>query len=132
MNTVLNAGFLYAGADEETDVLLIGFADDEFDPQEYILLQKTLDPGEEDAESGFDKIHISYNNEAQSMYGGILKLYFSASVTEITLTEEAAGQLNCTRKIVIKYDQEDADLPVFHKYLLQMFADDEEVLSLDL
>lgn len=132
MNTVLNAGFLYAGADEETDVLMIGFADDEFDPQEYILLQKTLDPGEEDMQAGFDKIHISYNNEAQSLYGGILKLYFSANVTEITLTQDAAGQLNCARKIVINYDQEKADLPEFHKYLLQMFADDPGVLAVDL
>lgn len=34
MNTILNANFLYAQIDEQVDVLMIGFADDEFDTKE--------------------------------------------------------------------------------------------------
>ncbi|ULO09502.1 hypothetical protein H1230_12415 [Paenibacillus sp. 19GGS1-52] len=101
MNTEMNANFLYAQVDEEIDVLMIGFTDDEFDTKEYILLQKTLNSSEEDFEERFDKIHITYNDESQSLYGGILKFYFALNRIEITLNVEATEILNCTSVIVI-------------------------------
>ncbi|WP_138756390.1 Imm10 family immunity protein [Paenibacillus sinopodophylli] len=68
---------------------MIGFADDEFDTQECVLLQKTLNLNEEDVEVGLDKVHITYNDELQSLYGGIIKCYFTRNQVEITLNEEA-------------------------------------------
>ncbi len=37
MGTKLEAGYLYAQT--EQDVILVGFADKEFDPEKYVLLQ---------------------------------------------------------------------------------------------
>lgn len=132
MYTELNAKFLYAQIDEEIDVLMIGFADDEFDTQEYILLQKTLNPSEEDFEAGFDKIHITYNDESQSLYDGILKFYFTRNRIEITLNEVASEILNCTSVIVINFDHEKVDIHGFHNHLLQMFSNEQNTYSYDI
>ena len=132
MNTTLNANFLYAHIDEEIDVLMVGFADDEFDTQEYVLLQKTLNPSEDDVESGFDKVHITYNNELQSLYGGITKCYFTCNHIVITLNEEATEILNSNPVIIIKYNQEKVDINQFHKYLLQLFSSEQDVYSCDI
>jgi hypothetical protein len=74
MQKVLKANFLYGGVDEDSDVLMVGFADDEFDTKEYILLQKTLVPGQKDKELGLDKVHIEYNDQSRSTYAGILNI----------------------------------------------------------
>ncbi|GIP24539.1 Imm10 family immunity protein [Paenibacillus sp. J22TS3] len=132
MTTTLTANFLYAQIDEEIDVLMIGFADDEFETSEYILLQKTLNPSEEDIEAGFDEVHITYNDESQSIYGGISKFHFTPTRTEITLNEKAAGILNSSPVIVIHYDQEKVDCIEFHNYLLQMFSNEKEIYSYEL
>ncbi|MGN7360291.1 Imm10 family immunity protein [Paenibacillus sp. SAF-054] len=131
MNTVLNANFLYAQIDEDIDVLMIGFADDEFDPQEYILLQKTLNPSEEDVVAGFDEVHLMYNDESQSLYGGISQFYLTPNRVEITLKENAAEVLHSSPVIVIHYDQENIDMSEFHNYLLQMFSNEQEIYSYD-
>jgi hypothetical protein len=131
MNTVLNANFLYAQIDEETDVIMIGFADNEFDTKDYILLQKTLNPSEEDVEAGFDEVHIIYNDESQSLYGGISKFYFTPNRVEITLNEDATEILNSSPVIVINYVQENINVNEFHEYLLQMFSNGQGIYSYD-
>lgn len=132
MNITLNANFLYAHIDEEIDVVMVGFADDEFDTQEYILLQKTLNPNEDDIEAGFDKVHITYNDESQSLYGGITKFHFTRGYVEITLTEEATQILRSQPVIIIKYDHEKVDVNEFHNYLLQLFSSEQDVYSYDI
>ncbi|MFC3746073.1 Imm10 family immunity protein [Paenibacillus sp. GCM10012306] len=132
MYTTLNADFLYAQIDEEIGVLMVGFADNEFDTQEYVLLQKTLNPSEDDVVAGFDKVHITYNDELQSLYGGITKCYFTRNQIEITLNEEATEILNSKPVIVIKYDQKNLDINQFHNYLLQLFSSEQDVYSYDI
>jgi hypothetical protein len=73
MQKVLKANFLYGGVDEDSNVLMVGFADDEFDTKEYILLQKTLVPDQKDKELGLDKVH-EYNDQSRSTYAGILNI----------------------------------------------------------
>lgn len=132
MNTTLNANFAYAQIDEEIDALLIGFADDEFDTQEYVLLQKTLDPSEEDIRAGFDAVYITYSDESQSMYGGISKIHFTPNKTEITLNHDAAKRLNSSTLIEINYDSSKVNADEFHTYLLQMFADGQGIYSFNI
>ncbi|NEW04878.1 hypothetical protein GK047_02445 [Paenibacillus sp. SYP-B3998] len=131
MKTLLHANFLYAQIDEEIDVLMIGFADDEFDTQEYILLQKTLNPNEEDMEAGFDKVHITYNGESQSLYGGIKKFVVTRNRIEIILNEEASEILNSQAVIEINYDQDKTDINEFQNYFIQLFSNEKDVYYFD-
>ncbi|MFC3800069.1 Imm10 family immunity protein [Cohnella sp. GCM10012308] len=130
--TTLNAHFLYAQRDEEINVLMIGFADDEFDTHEYILLQKSLNPSQEDIEAGFGKVHITYNDESQSLYGGISKLHFTPNRTEITLNEDAAEILKSSSVIVINYLLEKEKFIEFHNDLLRMFPVQQGIYSYEL
>lgn len=124
MNSVLHASFMYAQIVEENDVIMVGFADDEFDTQNYVLLQRTLNPSQEDVKSGFDKIHITYNEESQSLYDGILKFYFTENFIEITLNEEATKIFN-TSVVVVNYECK-IDINEFHNYLIRMFLNEPE------
>lgn len=67
MSTKVNASYVFTGI--EDDIILIGFADDEFDTKEHILLQKSLEADEQDIELGQDKVHITYIDELNSTYG---------------------------------------------------------------
>ncbi|OMF92030.1 Imm10 family immunity protein [Paenibacillus sp. FSL R7-0273] len=123
------ANFIYAQADDENDVLMIGFADDQYEPEEYILLQQTMHPDEQDLELGFDKIHITYNDESQSQYGGIEKVLLKPGSIEISLDEEAVEALDCESAVVrINFDPEMLNLDERRVYFEQMFG---ELLEID-
>lgn len=65
MSILLKALFVYYGVEDET--VLIGFADDEFETNEYVLFQKFLYI--EDIPI-LNKVHITLNSENRSEYGG--------------------------------------------------------------
>jgi hypothetical protein len=132
MKTTLHANFLYAQIDPELDVIMVGFADDEYDTQEYVLLQRTLNPTDEDIEAGFDKIHITYNDEGRALYGGINKLRFTRNCIEITLVKEATEILNSQPVIEITFEQDKVDINEFQNHLLQLFSNEQGVYHYDL
>lgn len=127
--STFTGNFIYAQADDENDVLMIGFADDQFEPQEYILLQKTMHPDEQDLALGFDKIHITYNDESQSQYGGIEKVLLKAGSIEIYLDEEAVEALDCEASAVrVNFDPGTLKLEERRDLIEQMFG---ELLEID-
>ncbi|KUP20448.1 Imm10 family immunity protein [Paenibacillus sp. DMB5] len=127
--STFTASFIYAQADDENDVLMIGFADDQYEPQEYILLQKTLHPDEQDLALGFDKIHITYNDESQSQYGGIEKVLLKPDSIEISLDEEAVEALDCEEAVVrVNFDPGALKLEERRELFEQMFG---ELLEID-
>lgn len=69
MPTILHYNFI--GSHEEYEVLTVGFSDAQFNTQEYLWFQKSLDP-EEDGE-----IYIEKDGQLQGAYGGIEKLVLS-------------------------------------------------------
>lgn len=121
-----NANFLYAQVDEN-DVIMVGFADDEFETQDYFLFQKSLVCNEQDKEMGFDKIHITYSNQTQSTYGNILKFVLKNGLVEITLDAKTASELRTDEQIEIVFPQNDIKLVDVKQYLAKMFADKDSV-----
>lgn len=99
MSTLLKASFVYFGMEDET--LLIGFADDEFETKEYVLLQKSLCI--EDIPI-LSNVHITFNSEDRSEYGGIVKIIISRKLISIFLTKETARSLGVNDSIDIEYD----------------------------
>lgn len=127
--STFTANFIYAQADNENDVLMIGFADDQYDPQEYILLQKTMHPDEQDLALGFDKIHITYRDESQSQYGGIEKVLLKPDSIEFCLDETAAEVLECETALVrVHFDPGALKLEERRDIFEQMFG---ELLEVD-
>ena len=55
----------------ENGVAVLGFADDELNTTRYVLLQRTLEPDQQDRSLGQDRVHIEVNDQSQSAYGDI-------------------------------------------------------------
>jgi len=70
--TEVSAGFVYTQNDGE--VAIVGFADQQYDTRAYVLLQRTLRPSSDDIRRGWDNIHITVNDETASAYGGVKRI----------------------------------------------------------
>ena len=53
----------------EYGVALLGFADEQFNTTQYLLLQRTLAPDDQDRALGQDRVHIELND--RSAYGDV-------------------------------------------------------------
>src|SRR5438128_11669206 len=50
---------------------MLGFADDDINTTQYLLLQRTLEPDQQDRRLGMDKVHVELNSQSKSAYGNI-------------------------------------------------------------
>lgn len=125
MTTKLKANFLYAQI--ENDVIMVGFADNEINTQEYVLLQKPLIYDEQDRKLGFDKIHITYNDQLRSVYGGILKCVLKNGVVNISLNASTADTLKTEDEIEITFSANVSNLANLKQHLQKLFSDESEI-----
>jgi len=61
----------YAFAQDNGTVVMVGFADQDYQTRDCLLLQRTLKPSKGDFARGWDDIHIMVNEESRSTYGGV-------------------------------------------------------------
>lgn len=121
MPTVLQSNFVYAGIDE--GVIMVGFADDQFNTSEYVLLQMSVTFDEQDVELGMDQVHITYCEEHRSNYGGIERFVLGNGHALITLSPETAAELEVDSGIEIWFPKDSARLESVRQHLQQMFSD---------
>lgn len=81
--------------------VIIGFADDEFEPSRFIILQKAHKYDDQDRKMGMDKIHIQVESESRSKYGGIEAVQVSNGVIRISLSDESKSILSLDGDIEI-------------------------------
>ncbi len=108
MTTILNAGFVYGSEDE--DVIIVGFADQEYDTRRYVLLQRSKHVSAEEELLGHGEVHIAINDERCSAYGAVERIILSESQVTIELDKDAAGSLGVNEKIAICFFKEAVDL----------------------
>ncbi len=128
MTTKFESSFLYAQVDEN-DVIMVGFADDEFETNDYVLFQKSSVSNEQDKKLGFDKVHITYCNQVHSTYGDILKFVLKNGLAEITFDSRTASELSIDEQLEIVFPPNDAKLAEVKHYLAQMFIDKDGVFK---
>jgi hypothetical protein len=93
-------------------VALLGFADDEFNTTQYVLLQRELGPQRpEDREAGFDKPHIEVNSQTHSGYGGVMDARLHETSLVLRLDPQAAARMfvDDTIEIAIRVPSEKLD-----------------------
>jgi hypothetical protein len=123
VTTQIKANFLYADCDEDNGIM-VGFADDQFDTKEHLLLQKSLFFDEKDRERGFDKVYINYGDQINATYGGVLKFVLKNGTAQIYLDSKAANELNTDEQIEIIFPKNDDKLRDAKKYLAEIFKDE--------
>lgn len=91
--------------DDDGSTIAIGFADDEFSPSRFVLIQKSLNADERDRVMGFDKIHIQIEDESRSGYGGIIEVSMGHDRLTVFLDQAARAALKIDGDIEILVDR---------------------------
>lgn len=124
INTLFKASFIFAGIEDE--VLLIGFADDEFETQEYLLLQKSLIHEESNF---FNQIHITVNSEERSGYGGVIGIKLGKTTISITLTEDTAQTLEVSNIINIEVEMNQEKYQLLNDHFNKLIEGNELIFE---
>lgn len=88
----------------DDSAVVIGFADDEFSPSRFVLIQKSLKVDERDRAMGFDKVHIQIEGQSRSGYGGIVEVWAGHDRLTVLLDQAARAALKIDGDIEISVD----------------------------
>ena len=102
MQTLLPAGFV--SVDEIQDVLIVGFADRQFDTSRYLMLQRSLNP---DDDAG---VYFEHNNQACAAYGTVSRCLLSNGRVEMTVDDTTAKSLGTEPAFAIEFPYDQASL----------------------
>ena len=127
MATRLDAGFVYDSEDE--DVILVGFADKEYQTERYVLLQRSKQISAEEEVLGQGEVHISVDDQDRSAYGGIEQLVLDQSGVRIRLDRDTAAMLATEDEILISFDGQAADVLRLRKALQLLFGGRGDLLA---
>jgi|SRR5579885_3611987 hypothetical protein len=87
----------------QDDVAMLGFADDEFNTTQYVMLQKGLKPSQQDREQGFDQPHIEVNSQIHSGYCGVVEAQLQENRLVLKLDPQAAADMSVDDTIEIAF-----------------------------
>lgn len=94
----------YVTCETQDGVAMLGFADDEFNTTQYIMLQRQLTPpSPQDREAGLDRPHIEVNSPTQSGYGGVAKADLQQNRLVLELNPNAAADMSVDDTIEIAF-----------------------------
>ena len=85
----------------EDGVALLGFADDEFNTTQYLVLQRTVDATDQDRVLGQDKVHIQLNE--RSAYGDVEEAQLEAGRLLLRLDHATARQISDGETIEVAF-----------------------------
>ena len=125
MRIRFKAGYLYA--QKERSVVMVGFADKEFETEEYVLLQGSLAHDEQDRKLGLDKVHITYKDQLHSSYGGIKRVKLQKGGIKISVSPNTARALGAEEEIEIEFSAQDPKLPEIKLHLELLFKEEPGV-----
>lgn len=124
MSILLKASFVYFSIEDET--IIIGFADDEFNTKDYVLLQKSLCI---DDITMLNKVHIALNSENRAAYGGIERIILSQKLISIILSKETASSLGVADSIDIEYAIEEKEFDSLISHFHQLNVEQDMVIE---
>ncbi|HLM59961.1 MAG TPA: Imm10 family immunity protein [Pyrinomonadaceae bacterium] len=104
MATVLQYNFV--ASSEENGVLTVGFADAQFDTQEYLLFQRIVD-WEEFRSDDDDEVYVERDGQQYGTYGGIEKFVLSRNDALLLLIAETAEALDTEQEVSIAFSATD-------------------------
>jgi hypothetical protein len=85
----------------ENDTVLLGFADSEFDTTNFLLLQRTLEPAQQDVALGPGGLHIQLNE--RFAYGKVESASLRSGGLTLRLDQATAAAISNGEVIEIKF-----------------------------
>lgn len=96
------AGKVFAQPQE--DHWLLGFADSEFDTENYLILQRAFEFDAQDHAQGMATYYLEIDDQANSLYGGVSRAVLHPDRIELEFTEEGRGVLGIDEALTIRFD----------------------------
>jgi hypothetical protein len=103
--------------EDDDSMTMIGFADDEFSPSKFMLIQKASNVDERERAMGFEKLHIQIEDESRSRYGGITEIRVSSENLVVSLDQPARVALKIEGNVEIAFDP---NHPVFERAISKL------------
>ncbi len=127
---LFHAECLYGGTEgeDEDKFYLVGFADDEYDTINYLMLQKALTFDEQDKEQGMDQVYIEFKDQSHSYYGGITRLEITDDSFIFGLEANTAKALDLPQSFTITISRKHKKLKSVLSYLDKIFKENKGVL----
>lgn len=88
----------------EDGVALLGFADDEFHTTQYLLLQRTLEPDQQDRALGMDRVYIEWSEQSRSAYGHVEEARLRRDGITLRLDPATAAAVSNGERLEIVFD----------------------------
>jgi hypothetical protein len=104
----LGAGFVYTQNDGE--VAMVGFADQQYDTKAYVLLQRTLRPSGDDVRRGWDDVHVTVNDQTRSAYCGVKRISLLNKQVLIEVNSTTANHLGTGETISVNMENAQVDV----------------------
>jgi hypothetical protein len=123
----IKAACVHIQEDEET--IILGFADSQYNTQEYILLQRSLLVSESEQALDMHKVHLTVNDERHSAYGAIQSVETAGQALRIHLAPDAASKMQADPELIIYYQDTDVDAITLREILERLFALEPGVLA---
>ena len=79
--------------DDMDDLCLVGFADEAFDTQQYLILQRSYVDDEQDVRLGMNTYHVERDDQRWSCYGGIERFELHKDRVVVRFTPSDAQML---------------------------------------
>ncbi|WP_185964354.1 Imm10 family immunity protein [Aliikangiella marina] len=124
MSYELNASHIFNQDDDY--MVMLGFADDEFEPSKFVIIQKAHEYDDQDVKLGMDKLHIQVEDQSRANYGGISSFTLDNSYLVIELELDTQSSLKVDGNIRIALE---ANHPELESTLsvLKNIASDENI-----
>lgn len=110
----------------QDNVIILGFADKEFQTSQYVMLQKEISPpSAQDRLMGLDKPHIEIDSQAHSGYGGVVRAVLRKNGLVLELDPQAARKMSVDETIEIVFDVSTERLTMIADQLRLLFGNEK-------
>lgn len=103
---------------QEGGLQLVGFADQESDPQLYLVLQRAL---EQDRTLGMDTFYVEWRGQEGSGYGGISRFELDRNGAKVLFEPGMAAVLDGIELLTIRFRLSQGEFLALHEALGHIF-----------
>lgn len=115
--------------DEQDEAYIVGFADDEMEPTQYITLQRSIEDDEQDDELGLNTYFLEIGDPAVSGYGGISSAILKQGQLELGI-QQPSDYAEEVEQIIVHFQLSKEGMEQLASQLELIFQDSDCALSL--
>jgi len=89
--------------EEDADLWRVGFADAEFNPRRYLVLQRGKAPDAQDVALGLDGYSVEVDDPGNACYGGVALFALARDRAAVTFEDDALPGLGGAATVVVRF-----------------------------